>query len=68
MKVIFDPDIPEDFKDELSEEIKNLEKELQGKCPECGSDTIYVALIDNVIDIKCYECGYSFMEIELEEE
>ncbi len=66
MKIIFDPDIAED----LREDIKALveEEELEEKCPECGAKEIYVALLGKVLDVKCYECGHSFAEIEMEEE
>lgn len=66
MKVLFDPDIPDDLKDEL---IKAIEEENIGElCKLCGSNTLYVALIDNMIDVKCYECGHSYLEMELSEE
>jgi len=29
---------------------------------------LYVALLEGSLDIKCYECGYSYLEIEIEEE
>ncbi len=66
MKIIFDPDIPE----ELKEDIKALvEEEVQEEaCPECGCKEIYVALMEGVLDAKCYDCGHSFAEIEMEEE
>lgn len=66
MKVIFDPDIPEDLKEDLQKTIE--EENIGDACKACGGDTIYVALIDNILDVKCYECGYSFLEIELSEE
>lgn len=66
MKVIFDPDIPEDIKEDLLKTIE--EEQIKEPCKVCGADTIYIALIDNVLDVKCYECGYSYMEIELSEE
>jgi len=66
MKIIFDPDIPEDLKEDL---VKTIEEEKIGEiCKQCGADTLYVALINNVLDVKCYECGYSYLEIELSEE
>ncbi|MFN3568469.1 MAG: hypothetical protein ACK4UR_06145 [Caldimicrobium sp.] len=66
MKVIFDPDISEDLKSEL---FKTIEEEKIGEfCKVCGADTLYVALLDKTIDVKCYECGFSYLEIELSEE
>lgn len=63
MKVLFDPDIPEDLKEDI---LKNIEEENLGEiCKICGSDTLYVALIDEILDVKCYECGTSYLEIEL---
>jgi len=65
MQVMFDPDIPEDLKEEI---LKTIEDEKIELCKECGSNFIYVAMIDNTLDVKCYECGASFFEIELSEE
>ncbi len=65
MKVLFDPDISEDLKEEI---LKSLEEEGLGICKICGADTIYVALLDNIIDVKCYECGNSYLELEVSEE
>lgn len=66
MRIIFDPDIPEDIKEDLKKTI--IDENIGERCKLCGGDTLYVALIDNLLDVKCYECGYSFMEIELSEE
>ncbi|MCS7200349.1 MAG: hypothetical protein N2327_03170 [Caldimicrobium sp.] len=66
MRIIFDPDIPEDIKEDLQRTI--IDENIGESCKICGGDTLYVALIDNLLDVKCYECGYSFMEIELSEE
>ncbi|QER41565.1 hypothetical protein F1847_01960 [Thermodesulfobacterium sp. TA1] len=66
MKVIFDPDIPEDFKEDI---IKAIEEEnIADLCKVCGGDTLYVAFLEGVLDVKCYECGHSYIEIELAEE
>ncbi|QJA06132.1 hypothetical protein FVE67_04670 [Thermosulfurimonas marina] len=66
MKIIFDPEVTE----ELKEEIRSLveEAEIDKKCPECGAQEIYVALLGRILDVKCYECGHSFLEIEMETE
>ncbi|MFN3504973.1 MAG: hypothetical protein ACK4Y7_02020 [Caldimicrobium sp.] len=66
MKVIFDPDITEDLKKELLQAIE--EEKIEDLCKLCGADTLYVALLDKTIDVKCYECGFSYLEIELSEE
>jgi DNA-directed RNA polymerase subunit RPC12/RpoP len=65
MQVIFDPDIPEDLKEDI---LKAIEEEKIELCKECGSNVIYVAMIDNTLDVKCYECGASFFDIEFSEE
>ncbi|RKX60068.1 MAG: hypothetical protein DRP29_03420 [Thermodesulfobacteriota bacterium] len=68
MKVIFDSDIPEEFKEQILEAINN--ENIGEVCKECGSDTLYVAYLEeeNILDVKCYNCGYSYLELELEEE
>lgn len=66
MKVIFDPDISEELKEEILNIIK--EENIEGVCKVCNSNTLYVALIGKMLDIKCYECGYSYLEVEIEEE
>jgi len=66
MKILFDPDISDDLKEEIIKTIQ--EEKIEEICKKCGGDTLYVALIDNVLDVKCYECGYSYLEIELSEE
>lgn len=66
MKVIFDPDIPDDFKEDIK---KAIEEENIGElCKLCGADTLYVAMLEGVLDVKCYECGHSYLEIEFSEE
>jgi hypothetical protein len=66
VKVIFDPDIPEDIKEDI---LKAIEEENIGEaCKMCGCDTFYVALLEGLLDVKCYECGYSYLELELEME
>ncbi len=63
MKITFDPDIPADIQPQIEELIKDS---VEGKC-ECGSDEIYVSIIDNkLIDVKCYDCGNSFFEAEID--
>lgn len=66
MKIFFDPDIPEDLREDLLKAIE--EEKIEEVCKHCGADSLYVALIDNILDVKCYECGYSYLEIELSEE
>ncbi|OAQ21038.1 hypothetical protein [Thermosulfurimonas dismutans] len=66
MKIIFDPEIPEDLREDIKAAVE--EEGLEEKCPECGAKEIYVALLGKVLDVKCYDCGYSYAEIEMEEE
>ena len=66
MKVIFDPDIPDDVKEEILEAIK--EENIGDICKVCGSDTLYVAMLEGILDVKCYDCGHSYLEIEISEE
>lgn len=65
MKVIFDPDVPDDIKEDVLNMIK--EENIGETCKICGADTLYVAYLKNLLDVKCYECGHSYLEIELEE-
>ncbi len=66
VKVIFDPDIPEELKEDI---IKAIEEENVGEiCKVCGGDILYVALLEGTLDVKCYECGHSYIELELTEE
>lgn len=66
MKIIFDPDIPDDFKEEIKRAIE--EENIGELCKFCGADTLYVAMLEGVLDVKCYECGHSYLEIEFSEE
>jgi len=66
VKVIFDPDIPEDIKEDILEAIK--EENIGDICKICGCDTLYVAMLEGMLDVKCYDCGHSYLEIELSEE
>ncbi|NPA49378.1 MAG: hypothetical protein GXO20_05300 [Thermodesulfobacteria bacterium] len=65
MKIFFDPDIPAEFQEDIK---KIVEEQVQGPCPSCGCDEIYVSLMGNTLDVKCYDCGESFFELELEVE
>ncbi len=63
MKVIFDPDIPAEVQPQIEEVIKDS---IQEKC-ECGCDEIYVSLTsEDMLDVKCYDCGTSFFELEIQ--
>jgi len=63
VKITFDPDIPVDIQPQLEQLVRDSVHE---KC-SCGSDEIYVSIIDNkIIDIKCYDCGHSFFEVEID--
>ncbi len=66
MKIVFDPEIPEDLREEIKKLIE--EENVEVECPECKSKEKYVALLEKVLDVKCYDCGHSFIEIEMEEE
>ncbi|WP_456434073.1 hypothetical protein [Thermosulfuriphilus sp.] len=64
MKIFFDPDIPESIRDEIAALIK---EQITSSC-KCGCDEIYVSMTDNILDVKCYDCGESFFEVALEAE
>jgi hypothetical protein len=65
VKIEYDPDIPIAVRPSIKEEIK---KEIIGPCA-CGCDEVYVSLgPKNIIDVKCYDCGTSFFELEIEVE
>lgn len=65
MKIFFDPDIPAEIHDQIKQIV---EEQVQGPCSACGCDEIYVSLLNNVLDVKCYDCGESFFEMEIETE
>jgi hypothetical protein len=65
VKIFFDPDIPAEIHDQIKQIV---EEQIQGPCSACGCDEIYVSLLNNVLDVKCYDCGESFFEMEIEEE
>ncbi len=63
MKIEYDPDIPAAIRPQVARIIK---ESVEGPC-SCGCDEIYVSLQDqNIIDVKCYDCGTSFFELEVE--
>ncbi len=63
MKIVYDPDIPAPIRPSIEQVIE--ESELSS-C-SCGCDEIYVSLqSENTIDVKCYDCGISFFELEVE--
>ncbi len=65
MKITYDEDIARVVRPSVEEVI--LES-IDGPC-ECGCDEIYVSLqAPGNIDVKCYDCGSSFFELEIEEE
>ncbi len=65
MKITFDPDISADIRPSIEEVIK---ESITAPC-SCGSDEIYVSLqANNNIDVKCFDCGTSFFELEIEVE
>ena len=63
MKIEYDPDIPAELRPSIFEVIK---ESITSPCT-CGSEEIYVSMQDeNMIDIKCYDCGQSYFELEVE--
>ncbi|PXF57771.1 MAG: hypothetical protein C4B58_08750 [Deltaproteobacteria bacterium] len=63
MKIVYDPDISTTLYSSIKEVIK---ESIQAPC-SCGCDEIYVSLQEeNKIDVKCYDCGTSFFELEVE--
>jgi len=63
VKIFFDPDIPADIQEEIK---KVVQDQIDSPCPECGCDEIYISFLDNTLDVKCYDCGESFFELEVE--
>ncbi len=65
LKIIYDEDISRDVRPSIEGVIK---ESITGPC-ECGCNEIYVSLqAPGSIDVKCYDCGTSFFELEIEEE
>ncbi|MEA3386132.1 MAG: hypothetical protein U9Q89_06745 [Thermodesulfobacteriota bacterium] len=63
MKIVYDPDISTTLYSSIKEVIK---ESIEAPC-SCGCDEIYVSLQEeNKIDVKCYDCGTSFFELEVE--
>lgn len=63
MKIEYDSDIPASIHPSIEEVIK---ESVKSAC-QCGCDEIYVSLQqENRIDVKCYDCGTSFFELEME--
>ena len=63
VKIIYDPDIPATLRSSIKDVIK---ESIDAPC-SCGCDEIYVSLQErNRIDVKCYDCGTSFFELEVE--
>lgn len=64
MKIEYDPDIPVSIRPNIKEVIK---ESVVAPCAVCGCDEIYVSLgLKGHLDVKCYDCGNSFFELELE--
>ncbi len=64
VKIIFDPDIPVNLKPYIKQAI---EEAIEEPC-ECGCDEVYASMqSENNIDVKCYDCGTSYFELEIEE-
>ncbi|NIA08892.1 MAG: hypothetical protein GWP10_03785 [Nitrospiraceae bacterium] len=62
MKIVYDPDIPATLQPSIQKIIK---ESVTAPCP-CGCEEIYVSLQNDKLDIKCYDCGTSFFELEVE--
>jgi len=63
LKIVFDPDITTDIQAQIKQLIKDS---VNDKC-SCGCDEIYVSITgNNFIDVKCYNCGTSYFELEIE--
>jgi hypothetical protein len=63
VKIVYDPDIPATLYSSIKEVIK---ESIVAPC-SCGCDEVYVSLQEeNKIDVKCYDCGTSFFELEVE--
>ena len=63
MKIVYDPDISATLYSSIKEVIK---ESIVAPC-SCGCDEVYVSLQEeNKIDVKCYDCGTSFFELEVE--
>ncbi len=63
MKIEYDSDIPSNLRPQIAREIK---ESIKSPC-SCGCDEVYVSLqARNLLDVKCYDCGTSFFELELE--
>ena len=64
MKIVYDPDLPAPLRPQVKEVIEESDLE---PCSECGCDEIYVSYpSENTIDVKCYDCGTSYFELEIE--
>ena len=62
VKIVYDPDIPATLYPSIQKIIK---ESVTTPCP-CGCKEIYVSLQNDKIDVKCYDCGTSFFELEVE--
>jgi hypothetical protein len=63
VKIVYDPDIPATLYSSIKKVIK---ESIVAPC-SCRCDEIYVSLQEeNKIDVKCYDCGTSFFELEVE--
>ena len=63
MKIEYDPDIPSSLRPSIKDVIQESGLE---RC-QCGCEEIYVSLqSENMIDVKCYDCGASYFELEVE--
>jgi len=63
VNIVYDSDLSDELKPSVEEVIK---ESITEPC-SCGCDEIYVSIQDgNKIDVKCYDCGTSYFELEVE--
>ena len=63
VKIIYDNDISAVIRPDIKKVIKQA---IKNQCP-CGCDEIYVSVQeDKRIDVKCYDCGQSYLELEIQ--
>ena len=63
MKTVYDADIPAALQPSIQQVVDDS---IDAPCL-CGCDEIYVSLQEeDRIDVKCYDCGTSFFELEIE--
>lgn len=65
MKIVYEDDISPAIRPDIKSVIK---KTIKNPC-SCGCDEVYVCVQeDKRVDVKCYDCGHSYFELEIEVE